>query len=305
MTRIIFLTGMHRSGTTFFGKFLNSFENTYYIHEPLNPSNRINHLGFIQKYYWKLPLHQDNNLKGFINIKKYIYPLKKNIKLSSNFKDLLKSFYFYFLTIFAKIKSSKIVIKDPFFLFYVNYFKKMNILKKSDVIIIIRDPLNFVASCVKRNWDFDFNNFLKQKNILNFFSKKEVVLMKMLQNCNKIEKLAYLWKILSSKIIKLKKKDENINLVFYNNFLLDEKKNSKIISKKIQLNFGIRNEKFLEKIKKKNYGNKASNINRIDPIKDLKNYKKTLSKKDIIMIKKVCNKEFYILKKIFKKRAVI
>ena len=97
MSKIIFVTGLHRSGTTFFGKFLTSFDNTYYIHEPMNPSNKINHLGTIQKFYWKLPFKNDENIKRFTKIKKYIYPIKNNLKYSSTIREIIKSFYYSIL----------------------------------------------------------------------------------------------------------------------------------------------------------------------------------------------------------------
>jgi hypothetical protein len=305
MSKIIFVTGLHRSGTTFFGKFLTSFDNTYYIHEPMNPSNKINHLGIIQKFYWKLPNKNDQNMKRFIKIKKYIYPFEKNLKYSSTIREIIKSFYYLFLTNIAKIKSSKIIVKDPFVLFYVSKLKKEIFQKKSEIIILIRDPFNFIASCSKRNWDFDFNNFLNQRNKLNFFSNREILLMKKIKNFDTISKLSFLWKIFFFKIYELKKINKNVNLVFYNNFIKNEKKNAKLIAKKLNLKFSKNNIDFLNSLKRNNQNKKASNIFRKNSKNDLNNYKKILSKKEINIVNKICKKEFFTLKKIFKKKAII
>lgn len=305
MSKIIFVTGLHRSGTTFFGKFLTSFNNTYYIHEPMNPSNKINHLGTIQKFYWKLPNKKDQNMNRFIKIKKYIYPLKKNLKNSSTIREIIKSFYYLFLSYIAKIKSSKIIVKDPFVLFYVSNLKKEIFPKKSEIIILIRDPYNFIASCSKRNWGFDFNNFLNQRNKFNFFSKNEILLMKKIKNIDNISKLSFLWKIFFYKIYELKKINKNINLIFYNNFIKNEKKNARLISKKLNLKFTKNNIDFLDSLKKKNQNKKAGNIFRKNPINDLNNYKKILSKKEINTVNKICKTEFLALKKIFRSKAII
>ena len=52
MKKLIIVSGIHRSGTSWIGKTLSSSKHNFYINEPFNPSNYINNSGTVQKFFW-------------------------------------------------------------------------------------------------------------------------------------------------------------------------------------------------------------------------------------------------------------
>jgi len=205
MLRPILITGSHRSGTTWVGKVINSSNTVNYLHEPLKPGTIYREFCFNDKYkkVWFLNISyvDDKSFKlGFEKI------LSKGIRISdikcNNLREIKDS-----LKLIRDINFNKKrrLLKDPISIFssewiYENYNSKN--------IILIRNPYSFVSSLIKNNWSFDFNNLLKQDNLLNteLNSYKELIIQFSREEKPIIEQAVLLWNILYSFIDRLRSK---------------------------------------------------------------------------------------------------
>ena len=192
-TKPIIITGSHRSGTTWVGNIIKNSPMIYYIHEPLTPNSitrglfdteiwykyydpnkeyqkvesTLNDL-FIGQYPLRAVLHFKNslpntdyrNLNG-INDDKFDFKyLKWRINAYLDSKRLKLS----------KLNHDQIIplIKDPICLTAVEWIHKR---WKSKNVFLIRHPAAFVSSLLRLNWRFNFENFIKQPELINRFLK--------------------------------------------------------------------------------------------------------------------------------------
>ena len=192
-TKPIIITGSHRSGTTWVGNIIKNSSMIYYIHEPLTPNSitrglfdteiwykyydpnkeyqkvesTLNDL-FIGQYPLKAVLHFKNrlpstdyrNINGINNDKFDFKYLKWRINAYLDSKRLK----------FSKLNHDKIIplIKDPICLTAVEWIHKR---WKSKNVFLIRHPAAFVSSLLRLNWRFNFENFIKQPDLINRFLK--------------------------------------------------------------------------------------------------------------------------------------
>ena len=192
-TKPIIITGSHRSGTTWVGNIIKNSPMIYYIHEPLTPNSitrglfdteiwykyydpnkeyqkvesTLNDL-FIGQYPLRAVLHFKNslpntdyrNLNGINNDKFDFKYLKWRINAYLDSKRLKLN----------KLNHDQIIplIKDPICLTAVEWIHKR---WESKNVFLIRHPAAFVSSLLRLNWRFNFENFIKQPELINRFLK--------------------------------------------------------------------------------------------------------------------------------------
>lgn len=162
MPKHILLTGIHRSGSTWAGTVLSQARNTLYVHEPFN----------IDLYTWSplncwfqylsgSPAKEQDKAFRYLNTFSTVF----------NYRTIFKFFKIrsvedakYLWTHVFSNRNNRYVYKDPLaFLSAEWIYKRLN----WEVVIMIRHPAAFVASLKDKDWKFDFNDFLKQKKLLN------------------------------------------------------------------------------------------------------------------------------------------
>ncbi len=96
--------------------------------------------------------------------------------------------------------NTRYLIKDPIALFSAEWLQHEYDL---DVVCMIRSPLSFVGSLKKANWDFDFSNISKQKNLIDktLFPFKEEIISLSNNEGDYIDRACLLWNILHYKIL--------------------------------------------------------------------------------------------------------
>jgi len=227
--RLVFITGVARSGTTIVGKILGSFSNTYYCYEP--SSVRVIP-PLIQKKYlekklgttlFKGILFEDLFLQiihgRYVNFNKkddsYIgnYVTEDNVKLRwEKYKrriDIVKDLELkncLFVTKIPDIQPSLDVIKNMF-----DYVK---------FIHIIRDGNNVISSSIRKDfYSEDFlnnrsNNWGEMFNDLRvpwFINKKE---REKFYNWNRYTRIAYIWRVLTQKGINFERDNKSCVMQF-------------------------------------------------------------------------------------------
>ena len=149
-SKAIFLTGIHRSGTSWVGHIIAQAEGINYWREPFNPSCNI---CTRQQYLYLTRENSDPGLKYFTD------SLFRGRFVGSG-PDRVKRTQWY------KFDPSnyRTFIKDPTGAFLLDW---LNFHYNIDILILLRHPAGFVSSVTDLKWDFDFNRFLNQKQLMN------------------------------------------------------------------------------------------------------------------------------------------
>ena len=159
----ILVTGSHRSGTTWVGRILSQAPGMVYVHEPLSPNQQIKNspIRYFYQYFsgGKDP-EQIEQLTALLNDRIYFSNSYLCARLSKGkIKDRI--YYLKECVRFRCIKGR--IIKDPHALFLSDWLSKEYRIK---ILIMIRHPAAFVYSLINKQWDFDFQNFIKQPELM-------------------------------------------------------------------------------------------------------------------------------------------
>ncbi|MDC0426653.1 sulfotransferase [Pelagibacteraceae bacterium] len=254
--KIIWITGLPRSGTTILGKLIGSCKNVEYIYEPdaLLPifflKNKIsfNNWKMLFEGYFYLDL-----IRNFLNFRRvnlnknddsYYFNYKEN-----NFKFNLQPF-----DIFKKNKNiprSKIIIKLPNVLEELLNLNK--IYKYFKIISVERNSFEVVDSIIRKKW-FKNNTIPRYFPVVEQNSKiyptwLKKKFYKSWNTFNEYEKATFY--VLNQK--KFSKKNKSVFKINYEDITTDPKKVVDMIAKKFNLKITKKTLNIIKKIKKKKH----------------------------------------------------
>jgi hypothetical protein len=175
--RAIFLTGIHRSGTSWVGHVIAQADGISYWREPFNPSCGICKG---QQYLYLTRETNDSYYKQFAD------SLFRG-RFAGTSPDRVNPEQWYK----SNASCFRTFIKDPtgaFLLDWLNYHYNV------DVAILLRHPAAFVSSIRGLGWDFDFNVFLNQQQLMSDWLYPYTDLLEKHNYCGmSIEKASVLW----------------------------------------------------------------------------------------------------------------
>jgi hypothetical protein len=158
--RPIVVTGSHRSGTTWVGRMLCLSGEAGYIHEPLNPVRRPSWMTHPVPY-WYVYVTEDNAHLYEADLERamaFRFPLRNVVRVRRPaqagmlMSDLRRS-------VRPRLSKARPLLKDPFALFSAAWFERRY---DADVVITVRNPVAFVGSIKRLNWQFKFKTLLAQ-----------------------------------------------------------------------------------------------------------------------------------------------
>ena len=160
MKRPIVVTGSHRSGTTWVGRMLCLSGEAGYIHEPLNPVRRP---GWMRHGvpYWYVYITEDNEhlyREDLESAMAFRFPARNllGIRKPEHTGMLLSDFG---RSLRPRMSKARPLLKDPFALFSASWLERRY---EADVVVTIRNPVAFVGSIKRLNWQFKFKTLLSQ-----------------------------------------------------------------------------------------------------------------------------------------------
>ena len=167
-TNPVLITGSHRSGSTWAGNMIGFSPSLSYLHEPFFNINRYNPGIFNFKFdFWYFYLCEANGdkYKEYINdtlsYKYNTYQGLSNIKSINSFNRFVQDYLRFKKLSFFKRRP---LVKDPMALFSAEWLAKEF---KMDVVVLVRNPVAFVGSIVKKNWFFPFDHLIKQPMLMD------------------------------------------------------------------------------------------------------------------------------------------
>ncbi|QXP78211.1 MULTISPECIES: sulfotransferase [Winogradskyella] len=291
--KTLLITGIHRSGSTWMGKIMGMSKELQYIHEPFNIAKNSD----MPLQYWYQYFTLDSDVSVRKKLKKYLNKFHQ-IDFIRLFKALKKTKYLgqakdAFLYEFKCFHAIPLY-KDPIALLLSEWFYEE---LDAYVIVSIRHPAAFVASVKVKNWIFDFNNLLKQDQLMQDYLldyKLEMELANEKQDL--IESSILIWNILYSVVFKLQEKyKDNPNWIFIRHEDLSRSPEEKYnqIFKKLNLKFTTPIKNAIINSSKPQEGSYLSR----DSKENIFTWKKRLEPEEIEIIKsgtKEVWKHFYI-----------
>jgi hypothetical protein len=160
MKRPIVVTGSHRSGTTWVGRMLCLSGEAGYIHEPLNPVRRPSWMRH-RVPYWYVYITEDNEHLYKTDLERamaFRFPAGNLLRIRKPEQAgmLLSDFG---RSVRPRISNARPLLKDPFALFSAAWMERRY---DADVVVTVRNPVAFVGSIKRLNWQFKFKTLLSQ-----------------------------------------------------------------------------------------------------------------------------------------------
>ena len=202
MKQLIVLTGMHRSGTTFPGKIMNTIGEVLQIHEPFNPLFGCEGVDTVYPFAGET---RDKAAPALEKIVGDLLRLKCKYKAQASSDTFLKGISRRLVggrggisLLQARLKSlllskdrASILVKDPFAFLMTPFLVKRHDAK---VIIMVRHPVAVWNSIKRMEWKFSFSNFASP----DFFQLDENrgCDVELLDRMDDVRKIANLWVIL-------------------------------------------------------------------------------------------------------------
>jgi len=174
----IFITGIHRSGTSWIGDIISLADNVMYWREPFNPSV----VKSMCQQYLYLSSAMENQF--YDNFTKKIF----EGKYTGSLFDYTKPSQWF------GVRDRRHLIKDPTAAFMLEWIMNRYDL---NVVVVARHPAGFISSILKLNWDFDFNWFLNQEQLMtSYLDPFKSIINKYNYKGMDVEKGAVLWSVI-------------------------------------------------------------------------------------------------------------
>ena len=275
----IFITGAHRSGTTWVGQMMSIPTNVRNIHEPFNiEESRIHPL-----QYWFEYVSLDDPQEKQDAVYKYLHDLMhfnapglaKEFAMIRGPRDVLR----FLKSAYERI-NKRPLLKDPLAIMSTEWIAKKF---KADVIIMVRHPAAFVASIKVKKWKHNFSHFVEQEKLMKELAPFEKEIRQYAENPpDLIDQGILLWNVIYYKVTQLKSKYPKWIFVRHEDLSLNPVDEYKKIYKKIHLPFtSLTRKKILESTTAK----KSDRLKR-DSKKNITTWKKRLSPEEIERVKK-------------------
>ena len=147
-----------------------------YIHEPFNIGIRIGVNPRPFEFWFTCLDDADSGIycETFRNILDFRYPFVHNASRVRTPRNLAKLLIDQGLFAFHRIRDDRPLVKDP-----IAFFSSEWLASQFDmqVLVLIRHPAAFCSSLKIKNWEFDFENFLRQPLLMEKYLypyKKEI-----------------------------------------------------------------------------------------------------------------------------------
>ncbi len=276
----ILISGIHRSGTTWLGKMLALDKSLDVLHEPFNLGSWSYQLDRKAKFWYTyLPEFDKDEAKRIMD---KVFN-RANSKLYS--KRNLK-YYFPFL------RKGRILIKDPIASLSSEWIHKNYNTRN---IIIVRHPMAFIQSILRVNWDFDFNDLLQQKKLMNELLFPFEDDFRHAQQKSLLHKGAILWKAIYTILWQFIQNNEGWVLVRHEDLSIDPINQFKQLFFALDLNWDQKVEEEINQYTKQ--GNEVKANGKVHQMKrDSKalatSWKENFSDEDVSYVMNMCSNTY-------------
>jgi len=279
----ILVTGSHRSGSTWVGRVISAHPQVCYVDEPLTPRNIPDHFnnGFNAWFAYITREWHDSFLRGYRKLLSGRFPGLKDLSRMT-VRTWLKFFVYYRL--FPGIKRQRYLLKDPIAIFSSEWLARYLDTKN---IVLIRHPAAFVSSLKKNNWTHDFNDFLRQPELINHHlpAYRDEIVKCIEEDYDVIDQGILFWNLFHSYILEMKKKHPDWYFVRHEDLSINPTDEFKRIFQYLGLTFSAQVKEYLQMTTaEENISERPDHISHVlkrNSRENIKNWKKRLTKSEI------------------------
>ncbi|MGJ5642461.1 sulfotransferase domain-containing protein [Formosa sp. S-31] len=291
MKQPILVTGIHRSGSTWIGKTISASKDVKYIHEPFNIimdwANPLGKIGLKTRVspfnYWFEYFDEQTSEKRKREVLTFIRNFYELNSLTIA-HELFKIRGRKDISIFCneiKSRAKRPLLKDPIAFFSSAFLaKELN----CKVIISIRHPLAFIASIIRKSWEFNFNDLLEQERLmeLHLSKYKDMIINYSNTNYPLIDQGILLWNIMYDFAYQLKL-NNNSNFYFITHEAMSKSPFLEFenMFKFLDLNFS---NEVIQQIERSTSGQVKNDLNR-NALQNIKSWKSVLTNDEVQKIK--------------------
>jgi hypothetical protein len=191
---------------------------------------------------------------------------------------------------FNKVNHNEIIplIKDPIALTAAEWIHKQ---WESKNVVLIRHPAAFVSSLLRLNWRFNFENFIKQPDLMNRFLKPYE---SDINNPSKdfISEASLIWLCTTKIIIEYQKMYPNWIYIRHEDLSYNPIKEFELLFKKLELPYTSKVKRFIQATSDHSNPTEVSNTAKVHQLQrnsreNIKNWKKRLTNKEIDKIRDI------------------
>jgi len=218
----ILVTGAHRSGTTWVGKMLTASKQVAYISEPLNVWHRPGVFSAPTKFWYTYICNENEEqyLPAMQETIRFDYHTRDELKSLRSIKDVMRMVRDWRNFGRARKRNLRPLLKDPFAVFSVPWFNQS---LNCQTIVVVRHPAAFVSSLKRLDWEFNFNDLLKQPFLMRDWLDPFRAEMEAIQETPQdiIRKSSLLWKMIYAVVATYRDSQPGIQVVRHEDMSTD------------------------------------------------------------------------------------
>ena len=289
----ILVTGAHRTGTTWVGRMLAASLQVAYISEPLNVWHRPGVLcAPVSKWYTLIcEENEAQYVPAFREMLGFRYGLWREIRSLRTRKDLLRMGRDFSIFLRGRLLRQRPLIKDPFAVFSATWFAER---LGCRVVITVRHPAAFASSLKRLNWPFDFRDLLEQPLLMQRWLDVDRAEMASMQSDDIIGQAALLWRIIYRVVARTMKLHPSFIVARHEDLSLDPVSGYGDLYAALDLDFTPKVEGMILNASSSENPTELSKSKvhavKLDSRANLDNWKKRLSKDEIMRIRKMTGK---------------
>jgi hypothetical protein len=195
--RPILLTGMPRSGTTWVARILTASGEVGHVNEPFNLAVSPGTLRVPAEHWYAYVTAQneDRYLPALTRVLDFEYPLVRELRRCRSRTDVLHTLKWW--RDFVRSRGRRPLVKEPHAVFSAGWFAER---LRSDVVVMVREPLAVVSSWKRLEWSFDFTNLLDQPALMRDWLGpfEEEMTAALSPDRDLVDRVALLWRVIYS-----------------------------------------------------------------------------------------------------------
>ncbi|MFC4587241.1 sulfotransferase [Sphaerisporangium corydalis] len=219
----VLITGLPRSGTSWAGKMLVAGGEAVYVNEPLNPqrppgrSPGVLNATVTHRFQYICPDNERPWLPAFADTLALRYRYAAELRRNRSPGDLARLVRNASGFTLGRLRGRRALLDDPFALFSAGWFAER---LGCRVVVLVREPVPFVASWRRLGWTVYFHELLEQPLLVRDHPQVET-LRPLVGSQDRLAKVAALWRVARTVAGTLAARHPSVRLVRYEDLAAD------------------------------------------------------------------------------------
>lgn len=221
----LLVTGLPRSGTSWVGKMLQLSGQAVYVNEPMNPHHRPGRSPGVldakvdYAYQYICPENEAPWLRAFRDTVRLRYHVTAELRTNRAVSDLARMGRTVAAFSRGRVKHLRALVDDPYAVLSSRWFAER---LGARTVVLVREPVSWVASWERLGWTHYFHNLLEQPLLMrDYLDRFADELRAAIGSADSLAKNALLWKVTYATIAQMHRESGLLHLVRYEDLASD------------------------------------------------------------------------------------